>query len=174
MSQDSRNFLNSLINKYSDPSSVLWQILRALGTGVIKLDKANETLANTTWYNNKIYCKTPTVANDIADFRFIVNLPVDNNGNFVYKQVYISQIILDSKAIPSSNAVFILSYSRDNGVTWVDIFSGISFVLPTGVQNISYGNMTTKTFFPGDIFRLDCTTVGGSSGVEIEMLGVLQ
>lgn len=175
MSFDPRRSLEGLINTLQGKDPTMWQILRTLANLTNANTTTLSTLTSLTSVQVTLQVKTPTVAHDIADYWPTLILPVNNNGDPLFTKGYVSQVVISAKTVPSgAAAVFDLLYSSNNGVTFATLFQGISFQLPKGVNRISYGNMTTKTFPNGTIFRLDCSAVNSVAGVTVTLLAVPQ
>lgn len=171
---DPRRFVLGLINQFASSNRTLWLCLKYIFDVSSNTQTELGTLATQTSWQFSLFSATPTIAMDIANYWYNVNLPVDTKGNPLYNNLYVSRVIISAKTVPTSDAGFDLLYSRDGGVTFVSLFTGISFILPTNIQTIGYGNMTVKTFFENDIFRLDCSDPGGSAGIEVKVLGSYQ
>lgn len=172
---DPRRALESLLNTLEGKDPTLWQILRWLQQLTNDNKDQITAIENLTSVITYIEVPVPTVGSDISVGWPIVTLPVDRSGNTVFKTLYAAKIVLSAKDVPTgSSAVFDLLYSSDSGATFFTLFQGISFELPEGIQMISYANMTTKTFKEGTIFRLDCSVVAGTTGIEVKIMGVPQ
>lgn len=172
---DPRRFVLGLINGFAQTQRNLWLILKYGFDTADSTQKELTVLATQTSWILSLFCQTPMASTqDIANYWYNVNLPVDTQGNPLYNNLYASRVIISAKTVPTADAQFDVLYSRDGGVTFVSLFSGINFILPDGIQTIGYGNMTTKTFFENDIFRLDCIDPKGSAGIEVKVLGSYQ
>ena len=175
MAFDPRQAFTGVLNTIHQKDSTLWQIFNYIKDIIGRNSDDLKVLETQSYYSLQLTCKTPIAANDIADYWYTVNLPVDSLGNPIYKSLKLVKVIISAKTIPPAfDAVYDIRYSRNVGVTFVSLFSGISFSIPVNTQVISYGNMTVGTLIENDIIRLDGITISGSAGITVTILGVPQ